>query len=329
MSGMRRRDFVILLGGGAAVAWPVAVRAQQSGRVWRIGVLETTSMALNAANFEAFRQSLRHLGYIEEQNLIIEYRSAEGRGERFADLAADLLRLNIDVIVTRGTPAVLAAKEATTTTPIVMAAMGDPLMVVASLANPGGNITGLSGYTTGLEEKRAEVLKELVPGAVRIAGLYNMGNPVVPPLWNELQTAARKLGLMPQLLDIRKVEDIAPAFADATSQHVDVLIVSVDALTQKNRSFIAQLAAGHGLPAIYVSKEYIDAGGLIAYGPHYPDLYRRAAIYVDKILRGASPSSLPVEQPTKFELIINLKTAKALGIEVPPTLLARADEVIE
>jgi putative ABC transport system substrate-binding protein len=328
MLDMKRREFITLLG-GAAAAWPLAARAQQPGRVWRIGVLETTSPALNAANFEAFRKSLRDLGYIEEQNVIIEYRSAEGRGERFADLAADLLRLNIDVIVTRGTPAVLAAKKATTTTPIVMAAMGDPLMVVASLANPGGNITGLSGYTTGLEEKRAEVLKELVPGAVRIAGLYNMGNPVVPPQWNELQTAARKLRLTPQLLDIRKVEDIAPAFADATSQHVDALIVSVDALTQKNRSFIAQLAAGHGLPAIYVSKEYIDAGGLIAYGPSYPDLYRRAAIYVDKILRGAGPSSLPVEQPTKFELIINLKAARAIGLQVPMALMVRADEVIE
>jgi putative ABC transport system substrate-binding protein len=271
---------------------------------------------------------LRDLGYIEEQNLIIEYRSAEGLGERFADLAADLLRLNVDVIVTRGTPAVLAAKKATATTPIVMAAMGDPLMVVASMANPGENITGLSGFTD-LEGKRAEVLKELVPGAVRIAGLYNMGNPVVPPQWNELQTAARKLGLTPQLLDIRKVEDIAPAFADATSQRADALIVGVDALTQKNRSFITQLAAGHGLPAIYVSKEYIDAGGLIAYGPSYPDLYRRAAIYVDKILRGASPSSLPVEQPTKFELIINLKAARAIGLQVPMTLMVRADEVIE
>src|SRR5690349_19318114 len=282
MSNIRRREFVTLLG-GAAAAWPLAAPAQQPARVWRIGVLETTAMELNAANFEAFRQGLRDLGYIEEQNLTIEYRSAEGRGERFADLAADLLRLNIDLIVTRGTPAALAAKQATTTTPIVMAAMGDPLMVVGSLANPGGNITGLSAYTAGLEEKRAELLKELVPGAMRIGGLYNMGNPVVPPLWNELETAARKLGLTPQLLDIRKVEDIAPAFADATSQHIDALIVSVDALTQKNRSFIAQLAAGHGLPAIYVSKEYIDAGGLIAYGPSYPDLYRRAAIYVDKI----------------------------------------------
>src|SRR5215470_10713001 len=174
---MMRRDFITLLGGAAA--WPLAARAQQPGRVWRIGVLETTSMELNAANFEAFRQSLRDLGYIEEQNLTIEYRSAEGRGERFEDLAADLLRLNIDVIVTRGTPAVLAAKKATTTTPIVMAATGDPLMVVASLANPGGNITGLSGYTTGLEEKRAEVLKELVPGAVRIAGIYK-GQPRSP-----------------------------------------------------------------------------------------------------------------------------------------------------
>jgi putative ABC transport system substrate-binding protein len=328
MFDVRRREFMALLGGGVA-AWPIAARAQQAGRVWRIGVLETTSMALNAANFEAFRQSLRDLGYIEEQNLIIEYRSAEGRGERFADLAADLLRLNVDLIVTRGTPAALAAKGATTTTPIVMAAMGDPLMVVASMANPGGNITGLSGSTTDLEGKRAELLKELVPGAVRIAGLYNMGNPVVPPLWNELQTAARKLGLMPQLLDIRKVEDIAPAFADATAQRADALIVGVDALTQKNRSFIAQLAAGHGLPAIYVSKEYIDAGGLIAYGPSYPDLYRRAAIYVDKILRGASPSGLPVEQPTKFELIINFKAARAIGLQVPMALMVRADEVIE
>ena len=173
-SHIGRRKFFAALG-GAAATWTLAARAQQPGRVWRIGVLETTSMALNAANFEAFRQSLRDLGYIEEQNLIVEYRSAEGRGERFADLAGDLLRLNIDLIVTRGTPAVLAAKKATTTTPIVMAAMGDPLMVVASLANPGGNITGLSAYTTGLEEKRADVLKELVPGAVRIAGLYNMG----------------------------------------------------------------------------------------------------------------------------------------------------------
>jgi putative ABC transport system substrate-binding protein len=324
---MNRRAFITVL--GAAVMLAPQVGAQPSSKVWRVGVLETTSMAQNAASFDAFRRSLHDLGYVEGQNLIIEYRSAEGRGERFAELAADLLHLNVDVIVTRGTPAVLAAKKATTTTPIVMAAMGEPLMVVASLAHPGGNITGLSGYTTDLEAKRAEVIKELVPGVVRIAGLYDMGNPVVPPQWNELQTAARKLGMEPQLLDIRKAEDIAPAFDDASRQHAGAMMVSVDALTQENRRLIAELAANHRLPSIYVSKEYINAGGLIAYGPSYPDLYRRAAIYVNKIFRGASPSSLPVEQPTKFELIINLKAARAIGIEVPMTLLVRADEVIE
>jgi len=326
---MRRREFILAFGGAAAMFAPLPLSAQSSSKVWRIGVLETTSMALNASNFDAFRQSLRDLGYVEGQNFIIEYRSADGRGERFAELTADLLHLNVDVIVTRGTPAVLAAKKATTTTPIVMAAMGEPLMVVASLSHPGGNITGLSGYATDLEAKRAEVIKELVPGAVRIAGLYNMGNPVVPPQWKELQTAARKLGMEPQLLDVRKTEDIAPAFDDAIRQRAGALMVSVDALTQENRTLIAQMAANHRLLAIYVSKEYIDAGGLIAYGVNYPDLYRRAAIYVDKILRGASPSNLPVEQPTKFELIINLKAARAIGIEVPMTLSVRADEVIE
>ena len=327
-SYIARRKFLATLGGGA-VAWPLAARAQSSSKVWRIGVLETTSMALNAPNFDAFRQSLRDLGYVERKNLIIEYRSAEGRGERFAELTADLLRLNVDVIVTRGTPAVLAAKKATTTTPIVMAAMGDPLMVVSSLARPGGNITGLSGYTTDLEAKRAQLIKDLVPGAVQVAGLYNMGNPVAPPQWNQLQMAARKLGIELQLLDIRKTEDIAPAFDAATAQRVEAVVVGIDALTQENRTLIARLAADQRLPAIYVSREYIDAGGLIAYGPNYPDLYRRAAIYVDKILRGASPSNLAVEQPTKFELIINLKAARAIGIKVPMTLLVRANEVIE
>ena len=327
-SYIARRKFLATLGGGA-VAWPLAARAQSSSKVWRIGVLETTSMALNAPNFDAFRQSLRDLGYVERKNLIIEYRSAEGRGERFAELTADLLHLNVDVIVTRGTPAVLAAKKATTTTPIVMAAVGDPLRVVSSLARPGGNITGLSGYTTDLEAKRAQLIKDLVPGAVQVAGLYNMGNPVAPPQWNQLQMAARKLGIELQLLDIRKTEDIAPAFDAATAQRVEAVVVGIDALTQENRTLIARLAADQRLPAIYVSREYIDAGGLIAYGPIYPDLYRRAAIYVDKILRGVSPSNLAVEQPTKFELIINLKAARAIGIQVPMTLLVRADEVIE
>jgi putative ABC transport system substrate-binding protein len=322
-----RRDFVMLLGGTSV--WPLTARAQKSGQFRRIGMLETVPLELNGPNFDAFRGSLQELGYVEGKNLAIEYRSAGGRAERFTELAVDLLHLNVDVIVTRGTPAVLAAKKATTTTPIVMAAMGEPLMVISNLARPGGNITGLSGFSTDLEAKRAEVIKELVPKTLRIAGLYNMGNPVVPPQWEQLQTAAGKLGIEPLLLDIRRLEDIAPAFVSARSQHADALMVGVDALTQQYRALIAKLAADQRFPTIYVSKEYIEAGGLIAYGPSYPDLYRRAAIYVDKIFRGDSPSELPVEQPTKYELIINLNAAKALGLTVPPTLLARADEVIE
>ena len=327
---MRRRDFFVSLAGAAAgMLRPVALNAQPSSKIWRVGVLETTSMELNAPNFDAFRQSLRDLGYVEGKNIVIEYRSAEGRAERFVDLVADLLRVSVDVIVTRGTPAVLAAKSATTTTPIVMAAMGEPLMVVSSLAHPGGNITGLSGYATDLEAKRAQLIKELLPGAIRIAGLYNMGNPLFPPQWNELQAAAQKLKVEPQLLDVRKQADLAPAFDAATAKHASAVMVGVDALTQENRALIAELAASHRLPAIYVSKEYVDAGGLVAYGPSYPDLYRRAGIYIDKIFRGASPAELPVEQPTKFELIVNLRAAKALGLTIPPTLLATADEVIE
>jgi putative ABC transport system substrate-binding protein len=323
---MRRRDFITLIG-SAAAAWPLAARAQSSGKVWRIGVLETTSMSVNAANFDAFRQGLRELGYVEGRNIIIEYRSADGRAERFPDLAADLLSLNVDVIVGRGTPAALAARKATTTTPIVMAAMGEPLMLVSSLAHPGGNLTGLSGFTYDLEGKRAELLKELVPNAVRIAALYNMGNPVSPPEWDEVQAAARKLGIEVELLDIRKREDIAPAFDRART--TGAALLEMDALTQENRALIAKLAADHRLPVLYNGREFIDAGGLISYGPSYPDLYRRAARYVDKIFHGAMPSDLPVEQPTRLELIINLKAAKAIGLTVPPLLLARADEVIE
>jgi len=325
---MRRRDFIILLS-GATAAWALAARAQRVGRPYRIGVLETTPADLNAANMDALRQGMQALGYVEGRNLVIEYRSADGRGERFPELAMDLLRLQVDVIVTRGAPAVLAVKNATTSVPVVMAAMGEPLMVVSSLAHPGGNITGLSGYATDLAAKRLEVLKEIVPSATRIAGLYNMGNAVTPPQWNELQRAAQLLRVQSQLLDVRKSEDIAPAFDAASRQHADGLMVGIDALTQTNRKLIADLALKHRIPTIYVSKEFVEAGGLIAYGPNYPDLYRRTASYVDKILKGEKPSDLPIEQPTKFELVINLKTAKALGLEIPPTLLARADEVIE
>jgi putative ABC transport system substrate-binding protein len=326
---LRRREFISLLG-SAAASWPLKVGAQNSNsKVYRIGILETQAATTNAANMNAFRQGLRVLGYEEGKNLIIEYRSVDGRGDLFPKLAAELLRLPVDVFVTRGTPAVMAAKNATASVPIVGAAMGEPLMVVGNLARPTGNVTGLSSYSTDLEAKRIELLHELAPQATRIAGLYNMGNTAVPPQWNELQTAAQTLGLSSQLLDVRTSDQIRAAFDAAVSRRAEMLAVGMDGLAQANRKSIAELAAKHRLPTIYVSREFIEVGGLMAYGPSYPDLYRRAAIYVDKILRGTKPTDLPVEQPTKFELIINLKAAKALGLEIPPSLLIRADEIVE
>jgi ABC-type uncharacterized transport system substrate-binding protein len=327
---MERREFITLLG-GAAVAWPLVARAQQAGKVWRIGILDTTSVALNAANFDALRQGLRQHGYIEGQNLVIDYRSADGRVERFPDLAAELVHLKVDLIVTRGTPAVVAVKNATKTIPVVMAASGDPIGagVVAGLARPGANVTGLSAFVTELQAKRLELLKELVPGINRIAALLNMSSPATPPQWEQTKAAARTLAIEPQLLDVRKPEDLNRAFETAIRQRAEALVVGINALTQANRRPIADLATKHRLPAIYPSREFVDAGGLVAFGVNYPDLYRRAATYVDKILKGAKPADLPIEQPTKFEMVINLKTAKALGLDVPPTLLARADEVIE
>ena len=325
---MRRRDFIKGIV-GSATAWPLAPRAQQGERIRRIGILETISAKLNAANFDAFRAGMNALGYSEGNNIVIEYRSAEGDGSRFPQLVADLLRSKVDVIVTRGTPATLAAKAATTSVPIVMAAIGDPLVVVASLSHPGSNITGLSGYGADLETKRVEVLKELIPGARRIAGLYNMGNPAVPPQWEQLQRAAQKLGVQSELLDVRRPADIGVVFENAKRHAVDATVVGIDALTEENRKLIAELAVQQRLPAIYQSKDNVEAGGLIAYGPNYADLYRRTATYVDKIFKGAKPADLPIEQPTKFELIINLKAAKAIGLTIPPILLIRADELIE
>ena len=323
---MRRRDFIKGIVGSAA-AWPLAARAQQSERMRRIGILETSSA--DAASYNAFLEAMNALGYIEGRNIVIEYRSAEGLGERFPKLVADLLRLNVDLIVTRGTRAVIAAKSATTSVPIVMAAVGEPLMVVASFAHPGSNVTGVSGYTTDLEAKRVEVLKEMVPNAKRIAGLYDMGNPYSQGLWYEQQKAAQTLGVQSELLDIRKTEDIGPAFGIASRHSIDAIIVALDALTQEHRKLIAQFAIQHRLPAIYASREFVEAGGLIAYGPSYPDLYRHAASYVDKIFKGENPGDLPIEQPTKFELVINLKTANVLGLRVPTSLLVAADKVIE
>lgn len=301
--------------------------AQQ--KVYRIGVLETIAAKPNAANFDAFLRGLRDLGYFEGQNLAIEYRSADGQIERFRTLANELVRLNVDLIVTRGTPAVLAAKEASKTIPIVMAAIGEPLIAVAAIARPGGNVTGLSAFATELQAKRVELLKDMIPGISRVAALLNMGNPLFPPQWTEIEAAARTLGLQAQLIDVRKADELAPALEAATRQHVDGVVVGIDVFTQANRRIIAELAIQNRLPTIYASREFVDVGGLIAYGPSYPGLYRRAATYVDKILKGTKPADLPIEQPTLLELILNLKTAKAINLTIPPTLRARADEVIE
>jgi len=315
----------------AFLSLPFAVDAQQGHRVYRIGVLETVSPALNAANFDAFRHGLHALGYVEGQNLVIEYRSADGDASRFPAFATELVRLQVDVLVTRGTPAALAAKNATGSIPIVMAAIGEPLGlgIVANLAQPGGNVTGLSAFATEISGKRVELLREMLPGIKRIAALLNMGNPLFPPQWKEIETAARSLGIEPQLLDVRKSEDIGRLFDAAIIARADALVVGPDGVTQANRQSITDLAMKHRLPTMYPSRSFVEASGLISYGVSYPHLYSRAAGFVDKIFRGAKPGDLPVEQPTKLELVINLKTAQALGLTIPPLLLFQADEVIQ
>jgi putative ABC transport system substrate-binding protein len=325
---MRRREFITLLG-GAAAAWPLVARAQQAGKIYRIGILEPIPAERNAANLDALRKGLRDLGYVEGRNLVIEYRSADGRAERFPDLASELVRLKVDLIVTRGTPAATAAKNATGTIPVVMATMGGPGAIVPSFAHPGGNITGVTTFSTELTAKRIEILKELVPSLSRVALLHNMSNPAVPPEWEETKTAARSLGLQAELLDVRSEGDLGRAFELAVRQHVDALVIGADGLTQMHQQTIVDLVARNRLPAVYPAREFVEAGGLIAFAVNYADLYFRFASFVDKIFKGAKPSELPVEQPTKFELVINLKTAKALGLTIPESFLARADAVIE
>jgi putative tryptophan/tyrosine transport system substrate-binding protein len=327
---VRRRDFIRLLG-GAAVASPFAARAQPAGKVLRIGVLETVSAAMNAANFDAFRRGLRELGYVEGQHYVVEYRSADGRAERFPDLAAELVRLRVDLIVTRGTPAAQAAKAATATIPVLMAAIGEPLGVgvVASLAQPGGNVTGFSAFVTELAGKRVELAKEMMPGLARVGFLNNMSNPIIPPQWDATKGAARSLGIEAELLDVRRAEDLGRAFDTAVQRKIGALLIGVEAITQANRQPIIDHAARVQLPAVYAAREFVDAGGLMTYGVSYPHLYFRAAGLADKIFRGARPADLPVEQPTKLELIINLKAAKAIGLTISDLFLSRADEVIE
>jgi putative tryptophan/tyrosine transport system substrate-binding protein len=325
---IERREFITLLG-GAAVAWPLAGRAQHSGKLPTIGFLGATTASFQSQHIAAFVRRLRELGWIEGHTVAIEYRWAEGRPERFAEIATEFVRLNVDVIVTLG-GAVPAAKQATSVIPIVFATAGDPVGggFVASLARPGGNITGLSIQAPDLAGKRLELLREIFPDVRRFAIIGNVEYAATVLEMGEAQAAARTLGLEIVRSEIRRAEDIAPAF-EALKGGADALYVVSDLLVNTNRARTHTLAMGARLPAIYNAKEHVEAGGLMSYGPNYPDLYRRAAEYVDKILRGAKPGDIPVEQPTKFELVVNLTTAKALGLTIPPDMLARADEVIE
>jgi putative ABC transport system substrate-binding protein len=325
---MKRRELITLLGGAAV--WPLATHAQQAGKLPTIGFLVAGTPTSHGQWVAAFVQRLRELGWIEGRTITIEYRWAEGRNERFAGIAAEFVRLKVDVIVTSATAAIVAAKQATSVIPIVFAAAGDPVGtgLVASLARPGGNVTGLSIQQTDVAAKRVELLREIVPGLRRLAILGNVSGPAVVLEMREVQAAARTLGLEVITLEIRRGEDIAPAFA-ALKGHADALNVAVDPLVTSHRIRINTLALAARLPTMHGSREYVETAGLMSYGPNFPDLFRRAADYVDKILRGTKPANIPVEQPSKFDLIINLTTANALGLEVPPTLLARADEVIE
>ena len=325
-----RRAFIRTLAGWLLAA-PAAVEAQQPGKVYRVGVLEVASAASNTTNLAALRQGLRELGYTDGKNFVIEYRSVDGLPDRFPELAEELVRLKVDVILTRGTPAALAAKRATATIPIVMASSGDPLAtgLVASLAHPGGNVTGLSALATEIEGKQLELVRGIVPKIKRIGFLFNMSNPVRQAEWKEAEPLARSTGLQPYLIDLRKAGDLDAMLDAAMRQRIGALIVGVDAVTQANRGQIAQTLIKRRLPSMSREREFVEAGGLMSYGVHYPDLYRRAGVYVGKIFKGATPADLPVEQPTKLELVINLKTTKALGLTIPPSLLQRADQVIE
>jgi putative ABC transport system substrate-binding protein len=325
---MRRRDFVTLLG-GAAAAWPLAARAQQSGKLRTIGFLGASTPSGWKQWIAAFVQRLHELGWFEGRTVTIEYRWAEGRSDRYAEIAAEFVRLKVDVIVTAG-GAVLAAKQATSIIPIVFAVATDPVGggLVASLARPGGNVTGLSLQLTDLASKRLGVLREVMPGLRRLAIMANIGYPSAVLEMGEAHAIAKTLGLEVDRLELRRAEDIGLAI-EAVKDPAEALYVCSDSLVDANLARINALTLAARLPTIGGYREFVNAGGLMSYGANFPDLFRRAADLVDKILHGAKPADVPVEQPTKFELVINLKTARALGLNIPTTLLFTADEVIE
>jgi putative ABC transport system substrate-binding protein len=327
-SSMQRREFISLLG-GAVAAWPLGARAQQPGRRPTIGFLGVSTASAWTHWTAAFVRRLGELGWIDGRNVAIEYRWAEGRSDRYVEFAAEFVRLKVDVIVTGGS-ALSAAMQATSTIPIVFALAVDPLVggLVTSLARPGGNVTGLSVLSNETASKRIEILREVSPGLRRLAVLGNAANAGTVDEMREVKTAAQALGVEVDRLEIRRAEDIAAAFEQLTSG-TQALYVCPDALVNTNRTRIGILALGARLPTMFGFREYVDPAGLMSYGPHVPDLFRRAGEYVDKILRGAKAGDLPVELPTKFELVVNLTVAKALGLKLPESFLLRADEVIE
>jgi putative ABC transport system substrate-binding protein len=326
---MKRREFIALIG-SAATAWPLTAQAQQPGKLVTIGCLVAGTPASHGQWYAMFAQRLRELGWVEGRNLTLAYRWTEGRDERAAEFAAELVRLKVDVIVTNGNASANAAKRATSVIPIVFTLVGDPIGtgLVASLALPGGNVTGLSIEQADLGSKRLGVLREVIPDLRRLAILANISSPGAVLEMGKVQSAARALGLEVVTVEIRQMEDIAPAF-EPLKGRVEALYVVGDPLVTANATRIQTLAMGVRLPTFFSARHFVQAGGLMSYGPNFPDLFRRAAEYVDKILRGTKPGDIPVEQPTKFDLVVNLTTAKALGLTISESFLARADEIIE
>ena len=323
---MRRRDFLGFVSSGVAV-WPLGALAQESGKIWRMGFVSQGYERFYDALFEG----LRDLGYTEGRNLVVERRYAEGRAERFPEFAAEMVRLKVDIIIVTTTPAALAVKKATTAIPVVFPNAISPVEsgVVASLAHPGGNVTGGAAQTVTLSTKRLEILKEVVPGLLRVTVLWNAANPALAYPWKQTQVAAAQLGVTLRSLEVRDPKDIESAFAKIAQDSPDALIVLQDALTLQHRKEIIDFTIKKRLPGMFVAKEWVTVGGLMSYGENLSDMYHRGAYFVDKILKGAKPADLPVEQVTKFELVLNLNTAKAIGLNFPPPFLATADDVIE
>ncbi len=312
-------------------ALPLATEAQPAGRIPRLCFLTFDPGTPQSSRFNPFFQGLRDLSYVDGQTISIDYLSADGRGERFPALAVECLRLKADIIVVTTTPAAQAAKNATRTIPIVMGPLGDPVGtgLVASLARPGGNVTGLTLMASGLAAKRLELLKEIVPRMSRVLVLSYLVDPIAAPQVKELESAAHSLGVKLLVRDIRTADDLPAAFDAGARERAEGLLTTAESIFVVQRKRVVQLAAQHRLPGMYPYREMVEVGGLMSYGPNIADLYRRAATYVDKVLKGTKPADLPVEQPTKFEFVINSRTAKALGRTIPPVLLLRADQVIE